>query len=59
MSNQSVDSVESSETSVENQIIELAKLKPTGISNSDIKDDMPDTPIEIWTKVINKLLKSG
>lgn len=40
-------------------IVELAKSKPNGISNIDIKNEIPDVSPEVWTKSINKLLKSG
>lgn len=50
---------ESSAHSLENQIIELAKTKPDGISNKDIQYGLSGTPAEAWTTIINKLLKSG
>lgn len=53
------ESGESSASSIENVIVQLAKDKPNGISNEHIKNAIPDTPLEIWTKIINKLLKSG
>lgn len=45
--------------SLEDHIIALAKSKPDGISNADIQADIPDTPAAIWTKIINKFLKTG
>lgn len=53
------DAAESSDVSIENQILELAKSTPDGISNNDIQNTIPDVPAEVWTTVINKLLKSG
>ncbi|XP_030749254.1 probable DNA-directed RNA polymerase III subunit RPC6 [Sitophilus oryzae] len=43
----------------ETQLIELAKTKPEGISNSDIKEHMPSLPMLELTTIINKLLKNG
>lgn len=50
---------EGSGESIENTIIELAKNKPDGITNNDIKNDIPDTPPDVWIKTVNKLLKNG
>ena len=44
---------------IENRLIELAKSKPNGITNDDIKNELSDTSAEAWAKVVNKLLKSG
>lgn len=44
---------------VENKIVDAAKSKPDGISNEEIQAHLSDIPAEVWTKVINKLLKSG
>lgn len=50
---------ETSGESIEDRIIELAKNKPDGITNNEIKADIPDTPPDIWIKTVNKLLKNG
>lgn len=50
---------EDQQDTIENQIVELAKAKPDGISNKDIQGVIPETPAEIWTTIINKLLKNG
>lgn len=49
----------SSLSSVEEQILQLAKNKETGISNKDIQEAIPEVPASEWTKLINKFLKSG
>ncbi|KAF5304911.1 hypothetical protein FQR65_LT00795 [Abscondita terminalis] len=53
------DTADNCDVESENRILELAKSKANGISNNDIKTDMPDIPAEVWTKTINKLLKAG
>lgn len=55
----SSETPEGSENAIENQLLELAKTKPDGISNKDIQTSIPDVPAKVWTTVINKLLKSG
>ncbi|KAJ8981346.1 hypothetical protein NQ317_002883 [Molorchus minor] len=44
---------------VESRLLELAKSKPEGISNSDIKEHIADIPLAQITAVINKCLKNG
>lgn len=44
---------------IEEQIVVLAKREENGISNDDIKKEIPNVPPAEWTKVINKLLKNG
>lgn len=44
---------------LEIKILEFAKTKPEGISNKDVQNLIPDTPAQVWTTVINKLLKHG
>ncbi|KAK9869329.1 hypothetical protein WA026_003083 [Henosepilachna vigintioctopunctata] len=43
----------------EHKLIELAKSKPDGISNDDIKSAIPDAKIEDIAAAINKFLKNG
>ncbi|KAL1514296.1 hypothetical protein ABEB36_003575 [Hypothenemus hampei] len=43
----------------ESHIIELAKQRPEGISNKDLKENMPQLDLPELTGVINKLLKGG
>lgn len=49
----------SSSSTIEDKIIQLAKEKETGVSNKEIQEAIPDVPASEWTKIINKLLKSG
>ncbi|XP_060531084.1 probable DNA-directed RNA polymerase III subunit RPC6 [Cylas formicarius] len=51
------DSIENG--AVENQLLELAKSKPEGVSNKDLKDHLPDVPLADITRIINKCLRSG
>lgn len=44
---------------VEEKIIQLAKSKENGTSNKEIQETVPDVPASEWTKIVNKLLKSG
>ena len=56
----STDNIASNDGAVaENSLLELAKIKPDGFSNKDLKDHMPDVPLTEVTAIINKLLKSG
>lgn len=57
MSAEVVDVTDSN--ALEAQILELAKAKPDGISNVDVQNVVSDTPAQVWTTVINKLLKTG
>lgn len=50
---------EVSESNAESRLIELAKENPDGISNNDLKQSMPELPLNEMTTIINKLLKSG
>ncbi|CAH1108672.1 unnamed protein product [Psylliodes chrysocephalus] len=51
------NATETNET--ENNLLELAKSNPDGISNDDIKRHMPDIPLTEITAIINKCLKNG
>ncbi|KAK4885409.1 hypothetical protein RN001_001680 [Aquatica leii] len=59
MSKSESESRENNEIESENRILELAKSKPNGISNNDIKTEISNIPPEVWTKTVNKLLKTG
>ncbi|KRT79798.1 hypothetical protein AMK59_7597, partial [Oryctes borbonicus] len=54
-----MDNGEGSADSIENRIIDLTKSKPDGVTNNDIKNDIPDTPPDVWIETVNKLLKNG
>lgn len=47
------------DTTVEDQLLELAKSKPVGITNDDIRHQIPDISLPEITAVINKCLKNG
>lgn len=55
----STESSNNSEGDSESRLLELARLKPEGISNKDLKENMPDVPLSDLTGIINKLLKNG
>ncbi|KAF5275415.1 hypothetical protein FQA39_LY06872 [Lamprigera yunnana] len=59
MSKVVAETTDSTQSESEKHFLELAKSKPNGISNDDIKNKMLDVPPEVWTKIINKFLKSG
>ncbi|KAJ8963180.1 hypothetical protein NQ318_018645, partial [Aromia moschata] len=46
-------------STVEQRLLELAKSKPEGISNADIKEHISDIPLTEITVIINKCLKNG
>lgn len=54
-----MESGESSTSFIENKITELAKNKPDGVTNNDIKTDISDISPDVWIKSVNKLLKNG
>lgn len=46
-------------TSNEDRLLELAKSNPDGITNNDIKQEIPNLSLEETTTIINKCLKNG
>ncbi|XP_066143949.1 DNA-directed RNA polymerase III subunit RPC6 isoform X1 [Euwallacea fornicatus] len=52
-------SVENVRVNAESRLIELAQQNPDGISNEDLKQNMPQVSLQDLTEIINKLLKSG
>ncbi|CAG9769166.1 unnamed protein product [Ceutorhynchus assimilis] len=44
---------------IESRLLDLARLQPEGISNKDLKQQLPDVPLTDLTGVINKFLKNG
>jgi hypothetical protein len=43
----------------EDRLLELAKSRPEGISNENIKQCIPNLPLEELAVIINKCLKNG
>lgn len=57
MATSSADSNEIPE--LEQKIISLAQEKPSGLSNKDIQDELPNVQPAATAQVINKLIKKG
>lgn len=51
--------INNEDSNKEEQLITLAKSKPGGISNEDIKQMMPNLSLEELAIIINKCLKNG
>lgn len=54
-----MDLAQNGDSSIEDRLLELAKSRPDGISNDDIKQHMPEISLPEITAVINKCLKNG
>ncbi|CAG9857909.1 unnamed protein product [Phyllotreta striolata] len=55
----SEDSSSSELSEIEIKLLDLAKSNPDGISNDDIKKQIPDVPLTEITAIINKFLRNG
>lgn len=50
---------EETNSEIDEKILALAQEKANGVTNKDIQAALGDIPATVWTKTINKFLKSG
>lgn len=55
----SAESSQNGDYNVINRLLDLAKSKPNGISNEDVKEHMPNVSLPEITAAINQCLKNG
>lgn len=55
----SAKSFQNGDNSLVNRLLVLAKSKPDGISNDDVKEHMPEVSLPEITAAINQCLKNG